>query len=160
MSTVQPKCPLITPAVIILSYVAESDIVYAPDQKHAESRHRRIWQYFNTGDVFKARSKACRSILKENDRFSENKKDSADPDSPYLGMKLYFEYRLHEDRKGKKGKIYRFYLLDGEGVSQTELLERMEQESLFLIDSGNIFRRVEVTDDEGRLFTVAAEGLV
>jgi hypothetical protein len=63
------------------------------------------------------------------------------------------------DRKDKKGKVYRFYLFDGESVSQTELLERMEQESLFLVDAGNIFRRVEVTDDEGRLFMVAADGL-
>jgi len=98
--------------------------------------------------------------LKEKDRFAENKKDSTDPDSPYLGLKLYFEYRLNEDRKGKKSKVYRFYLLDGEGVSQTELMERMEQEAMFLVDAGNLFRRVEVADDQGKEFLVAANGIV
>jgi hypothetical protein len=34
----------------------------------------------------------------------------------------------------------------------------MEQESLFLIDAGNIFRQVEVEDDDGKLFMVAADG--
>jgi len=140
MSTAHPNCPLITPPITILSYVAESEVVYAPDLKHAESRHRHIWQYFNTGDVFKARSRACRSILKEKDQFAENKEDSAHPESPYKGLKLYFEYRLNEDRKVNMDKVYRFYLLDGESVSQTELMERMEQEAMFLVYAGNIFR--------------------
>lgn len=158
MTTAHPHCPILPP-ITILSYVAESDVVYAPDQKHAESRHRRIWQYFNTGDVFKARSKACRTILKEKDRFAEHKEDSALPDSNYQGLKLYFEYRLNEDRKGKKGKVYRFHLMDGESVSQTVLLERLEKEALFLIDAGHIFRRVEVEDGDGRTFMVAADGM-
>jgi hypothetical protein len=35
----------------------------------------------------------------------------------------------------------------------------MEQEALFLIDAGNIFRRVEVKDAEGWVFKVAADGI-
>lgn len=56
--------------------------------------------------------------------------------------------------------MYRFYLLNREAITRIEQLERMEQESLFLIDAGNIFRRVEVEDDEGRLFMVVADGMV
>ena len=93
-------------------------------------------------------------------RFAEHKKDSAHPDSPYQGLKLYFEYRINESGKGKKDKVHKFYLLDGQSVTKTELLERMEQESLFLVDAGNIFQRVEVDDGEGRVFMVAADGMV
>jgi hypothetical protein len=35
----------------------------------------------------------------------------------------------------------------------------MEQESPFLIDVGNIFRRVEVEDDQGRLFIMVEDGM-
>ena len=153
------NCPLI-PLVTILSYTAESDVAYSPDREHVESRHQRIWQFFNTGDVFKARIKACRTVQQEMKRFAEHKKDSAHPDSPYQGLKLYFEYRINESGKGKKDKVHRFYLLDGQSVTKTELLERMEQESLFLVDAGNIFQRVEVDDSEGRVFMVAADGMV
>jgi hypothetical protein len=103
MSTVHPERPLIPP-VTILSYIAESDVAYSPDHKHVESRHRRIWQYFNTGDVFKARIKACRTVQQEMKRFAEHKENSADPD-PYQGLKLYMEYRSNEVGKGKKDKI-------------------------------------------------------
>ena len=45
---------------------------------------------------------------------------------------LYLEYLINEMvGKGKHPVVNRFYLLDGEAASQTELLERMEQESLF-----------------------------
>lgn len=133
--------------------------MYAPDGKHAESRHRRIWQYFNTGDVFKTRIKACRSAQKEIERFVEHPDDSTDNHSPYQGIKLYFEYRVNDAGRREKDKIHRFYLLDGESVTKTELLERMEQESLFLVDAGNLFRRTEVEDDEGMVFMVAADGM-
>ena len=152
------NCPLIPP-ITILSYAAESDVAYSSDRKHVESRHRRIWQFFNTGDIFKARIKACRTVQQEMKRFAEHKKDSAHPDSPYQGLKLYFEYRINESGKGKKDKVHKFYLLDGQSVTKTELLERMEQESLFLVDAGNIFQRVEVDDGEGRVFMVAADGI-
>jgi len=111
MSTIHPHSPFSAP-ITILSYIAESDVVYAPNCNHAESRHRRIWQYFSTGGVFKARIKACRSIQKEMERFAEHCDDSATPESPYLGVKLYFEYRINEGRKRKKDKVHRFYLLD------------------------------------------------
>jgi len=91
-------------------------------------------------------------------RFAEHKKDSADPESPYKGLKLYFDYRINESVK-KKPAVHRFYLLDGEGGTKTELPERMEQESFFLVDAGNIFKRVEIEDDEGRMFMVAADGM-
>jgi hypothetical protein len=139
-------------------YIIESDVVYAPDGNHEFSCHRRIWQFYNTGDVFKACRKACQIILKEKDKIVENKEGSAHPDSPYQGLKLYFEYWLNESRKGKKDKVHRCYLLDGKPVSQTVLLERMEQAALFLTDTGNIFRRVEVVDEQGRLFWVCEDG--
>lgn len=160
MSNTHSQCRLVTPPITILSYVAESDVVFAPDGKHAESRHRRIWQFYNTGDVFQARRIAYIIILKEKDKFAENKEGSAHPDSPYQGLKLYFEYRLKGTGNGKNDEVHRCYLLDGKSVSHTVLLERMEQEALFLIDAGNIFRRVEVVDDKGWVFKVAADGLV
>jgi hypothetical protein len=46
------------------------------------------------------------------ERFAEHCDDSATPESPYLGVKLYFEYRINEGRKRKKDKVHRFYLLD------------------------------------------------
>jgi GTP cyclohydrolase II len=155
MSTDYPQFP----PIIILSYVAESDVTYAPDHEHVESRHRQIWQYFNTGDVFRARIKACRTAQQEIERLAEHIHGFADHRSPYQGIKLYFEYRIN-DRKGKKVKTYRFYLLDGDAVTRTELLERMEQETMFLVDAGNIFERVEVEDEEGTVFRVVADDIV
>ena len=159
MTAIHEQCPF-TPPITIICYAAESEVAFSPDREHVESRHQRIWQFFNTGDVFKARIKACRTVQQEMKRFAEHKKDSAHPDSPYQGLKLYFEYRINESGKGKKDKVHRFYLLDGQSVTKTELLERMEQESLFLVDAGNIFQRVEVDDVEGRVFMVAADGMV
>jgi|GEM_PF-5429872 hypothetical protein len=155
MSTDHSQFPRIT----ILSYVTESDVAYAPDHEHVESRHRRIWQYFNTGDVFRARIKAYRTAQQEIERLAEHIHGSADHRSPYQGVKLYFEYRIN-DRKGKNGKTFRFYLLDGDAVSRTELLERMEQETMFLVDAGNIFKRVEIEDGEGTVFKVVADDIV
>jgi hypothetical protein len=93
------------------------------------------------------------------ERFNTVIGDSADPDSPYEGLILYFTYRLNDARKRKKDKAYRFYLLDGEAISRTELLERMEQEALFLVDAGLVFKQAEVEDGEGGVFGLAAGGM-
>ena len=159
MFAFHPQCPMLTPPITILSYTAESDVIYAPNNQ-AESRHRKIWQYFVNGDALKSRRKAFSRIQKEKDRFDTITVDAADDGSPYAGLILYFDYRLNTFGKGKKDKVHRFYLLDGEAISQTELLERMQQETLFLLDAGLVFRQVEIEDERGRLFWVAEDGLL
>jgi hypothetical protein len=146
-----------TPAITILSYVAESGVVYAPYGKPIESCHRRIWRYFCNGDVLKARTKACQRVQKEMERFNTAIGDSADEGSPYEGLMLYFTYRLNDARKGKKDKVYRYYLLDGDPLSRTEQLARMEQEALFLADAGLILKRAEVEDGVWSVFSVAKD---
>lgn len=144
MSINRNNRPLITPAIIILSYTAESDVVYAPDHKHDESRHRRILQCFNTGDVLKARNKAPRCFQKEVDRFAEINKKFPIDSSPFRGLKLFFEYSLNEIKLFKKENVYRFYIFDGQDVGQSEVLERMEQELMFLRDAGVELLQAEV----------------
>ena len=160
MFAIHPKCPLLTPPVTILSYTAESDVVCAPNNQ-AEFRHRRIWQFFSTGDLAKTRRKALCRVQKEKDRLDKFTVGSDDDGSPYQGLLLYFDYQ-HNDYsgKGKKDKVHRLYLLDGGLTTQTDLLERMEQETLFLLDAGLIFKQVEVEDEWGRLFWVCEGGLV
>jgi hypothetical protein len=140
-----------------VSYTTESEVICAPNNQ-VESRHRRIWQYFANDDVLKARRKALSRIQKEKDRLDKITVGSTDEGSTYEGLLLYFDYRLNERGKGSKEKIYRFYLLDGEATSQTELLERMESEVLFLMDAGLIFTQVEIEERQGRLFWVAEDG--
>ena len=159
MFAFHPQCPLLTPPITILSYTAESDVVCAPNNQ-VESRYRKIWQYFVNSDALKSRRKALCRIQKEKDRFDKITSDVADDGSPYEGLILYFDYRLNAIGKGGKGNIHRFYLLDGNATSQTDLLERMEQEALFLLDAGLIVKQVEVEDERGRLFWVAEDGIV
>lgn len=160
MTSISTTFPQPQPEITILSYTAESDVVYAPDRKTVECRHRRIWQHFASKDLLKARHKACIRVHREMDRLAVHTTMSADPASPYQGLKLYFEYRIIERvGKGKHPVVHRFYLLDGENVTRTELLERMEQEALFLQDTGVAVERVAVEDEDGRVFWVAADGV-
>lgn len=156
MSTTHPECPL-TPPITIISFTAESEVIYAPNDQ-VECSHRRIWKYFVNGDVLKSRRKALSRVQKEKDRIDQIAVDSADGGSPYAGLILYFSYRLNNTGRRSKDKIYRFYLLEGEATSQTELLERMDQESLLLLDAGLIFMQVEVENEQGRLFWVCEDG--
>lgn len=158
MNPFYDQCPLTTPPITILSYTAESDLVCAPNNQ-VESRNQRIWQYFTNSDLLKSRRKALSRIQKEKDRFDTITVGAADDGSPFKGLILYFDYRLNNFGKGRKDKVHRFYLLDGEAISQTELLERMEQEALFLLDAGLIFKQVEIEDEQKRLFWVAEDGL-
>ena len=129
------KSPVIEPSTTILSYTAESDVIYAPDHEHVESRYRQIWQCFNTGNLLKAREKAYRTFKKEFDRFSgiNSKFPEEAEGSPFRGLKLYFLYKLGGDRKGE---TYRFDIFDGQDVSLSEIEERMERETMFLGDAG------------------------
>ncbi len=157
MNLVRPQCPLLSPPITILSYTAESDVICAPNNQ-VESRHRRIWKYFVNDDVLKSRRKALSRIQKEQDRLDKVTVDSESNRSPYTGLILYFDYRFNAIGKSVKDNIHRFYLLDGEDTSQSELLERMEQETLFLLDAGLIYKQVEVEDEQGRLFWVCEDG--
>lgn len=97
------KSPVIEPSTTILSYTAESDVIYAPDHEHVESRYRQIWQCFNTGNLLKAREKAFRTFKKEFDRFADiNTKFPEEEGSPFRGLKLYFTYKLGGIAKAKR----------------------------------------------------------
>lgn len=151
MASFVSKRPQIIPEITILSYTAESDVVYAPSHKHVVSRHRRIWQYFNTGDILKVRDKAFRSFQKEVDRFVQINKEFPVDSQPFKGLKLYFEFRLNNIKVGKREELYKFYIFDGEDVSQSEVQERIEQELMFLVDAGVELLQTAV-DDESKSF--------
>jgi hypothetical protein len=70
------------------------------------------------------------------DRFVQINKEFPVDSQPFKELKLFFEYRINVIKKVKKEKVYRFYIFDGEEVSQSEVLERMEQELMFLRNAG------------------------
>ncbi len=69
MPQFHPQIPSLAPSYTFLRYVVESDVTYSPDHIHAQSRHRRIWEFFCNDHVLKARRLAFRCFKKEADRF-------------------------------------------------------------------------------------------
>jgi hypothetical protein len=157
MSPVFKKCPLTEkPAITILSYTVELDDVYSADQEHIDRRHIRKDEFYDV-DIFIAGKRASDLFRKEMKRLSAEMKNSAH--SPYLGLKLYFTFRKNEqDESGKKSKIERFYLLDGEDVPQTELLARLQIEYYQLLSAGVEFDSIEV-EMGGEAFNIPLGGL-
>lgn len=87
-----------------------------------------------------ARNKAFKRLFKEGGRLMNLRHLTDAPDNAFKGLKLYIEYRNNETIGYTKEPEYkRFYLLDGESFTETDILERLSQEIYLLMEAGATF---------------------
>ena len=146
-----------SPQITILSYTVELDEVISTDKEHIDRRHVRTDE-FSDEDILKARKRASEYFLKESRRLKpelENDKD----DSRHLGLLLYYTYQNNDPVKSDEcGACERCYIMDGEGHSTSDMLERLQQEYYHLIMAGVEFNSIEV-EMKGETYFVALGGL-
>ena len=147
-----------SPQITILSYTVEMDDVYTVDNKNIDRRHIRTDEFIDK-DILTARKMACDWFQKESKRLKAELEHNATDDSRHLGLMLYYNFKKNQPEEADEcADVGRFYLLDGEDVPQTELLDRLNQEYFHLIAAGVEFDSIEV-EMGGEMYFVPLGGL-
>ncbi len=148
------------PQIIITAYTVENELIFEPVEHHPESKHTHTYQYLETDpDVKVARNKAFSKLLEEANGLVATRHLMSDPDHPYLGLKLYAEYRSNETNSEQE--VNRCYILDGKPFNKRILLERLADELLLLMRAGAEFDSTFYKDDDGKEYEVVEmDGMV
>lgn len=132
-----------SPQITILSYAVELDDVYSADDINVDRRHVRTDEFIDN-DILIARILASEYYLKESKRLKEEVQNIKDS-SRHLGLMLYYTFKHNVPKNSDECTgCERIYLIDGEGCSQLEFLERLQQEYYHLIMAGVEFDSIEV----------------
>jgi hypothetical protein len=143
--------------ITILSYTVELDDVYSTDQEDIDDRHIRTDEFFDI-DILKARKKACDYFREESNRLKPKLEKNKDKNRR-LGLMLYYTFQKNDtSQAGECAGCERCYIIDGEGGSTLDLLERLQQEYFHLISAGVEFNSIEV-EMKGEAYFVALGGL-
>lgn len=109
-------------------------------------------------DILKARKQACELFLQESKRLKQELEDTGNDETRLLGLRLYYTVRNNKPLGSEENVVKQFYLLDGEDLPQSMMLNRLDQEYFHLLEAGLEFDSVEV-ELGGKKFNVALGGL-